>query len=101
MKKIKVILSAILCLALVFSVVAPVYAESIPAENRSVNEDSFYMSKHTDVVIRSGPGTSYSKLGTLYLGDYVQVINRAEGTYGWSYILSKGIYGYVRNDLLS
>ena len=61
---------------------------------------------HTDVVVRSAPGTNNSKVGTLYVGQRVTVINWAYekvGKYYWVQILwptGPDGYGYVREDLI-
>ena len=58
---------------------------------------------HTDVVVRSGAGTNYSKIGTLYVGNSVVVTNwnyQKVGNYMWVQIRWNGRYGYVRGDLI-
>lgn len=62
------------------------------------------VSKETKVVntnslnVRSGPSTSYSKIGTLSKGEKVEVISESKG---WSKILYKNKEAYVSSEYLS
>lgn len=97
-----------LCLMMVFSLAVPAFAEEIateatPTEATATATGTTVTMQHTDVVVRSAPGTSNSKLGTLYVGDTVTVTNwtyQMVGSYWWVQILWGSGYGYVRSDLI-
>lgn len=93
--------SFILCLVLVFALAVPAFAAGSSGAGSAVPKaQTITMTKHTDVVVRSGPGTSYSKLGTLYIGDTVTVNNWDYNNTGWVQIFWGTGYGYVRGDLI-
>lgn len=63
--------------------------------------------KHNDVVVREAPGTRSRKLGTLYVGDKVTIVNFNYDTvcsHTWAQIYwpldQYTSYGYVANEYL-
>lgn len=94
-------------MTMVFSLAIPAFAdgpanETPPAET-AASVASVITMQHTDVVVRSAPGTSNSKIGTLYVGDTVTVTNwyyQKVGSYWWVQIEWGTGYGYVRSDLI-
>lgn len=103
----KKLVSSVLCMMMVFTLTVPAFADSPTIEAPSVEAVASVASvitmKHTDVVVRSAPGTSNSKIGTLYVGDTVTVNNwyyQKVGSYWWVQIIWGDGYGYVRSDLI-
>lgn len=91
----------------VFTLAVPAFADGpaieTPAVETAASVPSTVTMQHTDVVVRSAPGTSNSKLGTLYVGDTVTVTNwnyQKVGSYWWVQIIWGSGYGYVRADLI-
>ena len=102
----KKLLSIIICLSIIFSFAVPAFAESPEAEpmiiTRSSDGERVIM-QHTDVVVRSAPGTSNRKIGTLYVGQEVIVTNcqyQKVDSYWWVEIEYGSGHGYVREDLI-
>lgn len=109
----KKIVSFVLCIIMIFALSTPVFAA---APNGPVARPTYVANPkdgtdvtlrvHTDVVVRSEPTTSSSKLGTLYVGDTVHVIywqwtdTKVNGYY-WAQIDYGDSVGYVANSLLS
>lgn len=106
----KKFISMLLCLVTVLSLAVPAFAEgpesvAEPVDVLAVVNSSTVTMQHTDVVVRSAPGTTNSKVGTLYVGQTVTVTNwyyQKIGSYWWVQIewnTSTG-YGYVRADYI-
>lgn len=84
MSKVKKIVSFVLCLVLIFALSIPAFADAFaPASANSsdvypydlYDEKYVKMQNHTDVVVRSSASTSGKKIGTLYTGYYLTVLD--------------------------
>ena len=117
----KKMISFILCFIIAFSFAATAFADSsaelsnagdtTPISAAHVNDGTtITLWNHTDVIMRSQPTTSSSKVHTLYSGDSVYVYQweyaSADG-YTWAYIRhyhsSTNVYkyGFSANSLLN
>lgn len=104
----KKFVSFVLCMMMIFTLAVPAFAEgpaveTVPVETTADVANEPIIMQHTDVVVRSAPGTSNRKIGTLYVGQSVIVTNwRYEqvGTYWWVQIEWNDGFGYVRSDLI-
>lgn len=70
--------------------------DKVPGNYKEVNETVYTTQK---VNVRSGPGSSYEKLGSLKKG--AKVTRTGIGDNGWSRIEFEGKVGYVYSDYLS
>lgn len=109
----KKLLATLLVLALAVCIfpanvfAAPAYAEGLStasvSSTRAYPDIIAYVTlyNHTDVIVRSGPGTNYSKLATVYVGYTIPVCNWNYNNTGWAEVSWNGQKGYIRADLLS
>lgn len=89
--------TALLIVVLMFIGAVPeVFAAEIDAGFTEVNETVFAVS---DVNIRTGPSTAYTKIGSLPFGNAVQRI--AIGDCGWSKVIYDGEIAYIFSSYLS
>lgn len=73
--------------------------EEQPVEE--VEQEKVYKKTTTNVNMRSGPGTSYEKLGKVPEGTQVEILGTAEEDSTWSKVLTPdGVECYLKNDYL-
>ena len=101
------VLSLAMCIFPASAFAAPGYEEK-PLASFADTADSYpdiwtfvTLKYHTDVVVRSGPGTYFAKIGTAYIGDTIGVYDLDYGETGWAQVDWNGRVGYIRADLLS
>ena len=70
---------------------------AVPAVNFRDVDETVYAT--TTVNVRSGPGSDYEKLGTLYYGNSIQ--RTGVGDNGWSRVVYNGQVAYMHSDYLS
>ena len=74
-----------------------IHGEYLKEESAST-ATTMYVTADSGLNVRKGPGTSYSKVGTLAKGTKVPVYSTSNG---WSKISANGINGYVSNSYLT
>lgn len=101
------VIALAVCIFPVSAFAAPAYEESPvapndPSEKGYPDIDTFVtLQYHTDVVVRSGPGTYFDKIGTAYIGYTIGVYEMDFCGKGWAQVDWYGRVGYIRSDLLS